>query len=89
MGLRHAAGPRYQIRFSPEIAKASKDSGIDGVPRTSDGNPNLLGASRNYDYYRLNAYYDRPDNRWNRDNGFAFAVSQFSSFLSLCRRVFF
>ena len=25
---------------------------------------------------------DRPDNRWNRDNGFAFAVSQLSSFLS-------
>ena len=45
----------------------------------SDGDPNLLGASRNDDGRNLNAYYDRPDNRWNRDNGFAFAVSQVSA----------
>ncbi len=47
----------------------------------SDGDPNLLGANRNDDGCWLNAYYDKPDNRWNRDNGFAFSVSQLSSFL--------
>ncbi len=52
------------------------------VPRcNSDSNPNLLGAFRNDGGRRLNAYYDNPDNRWNRGNGFAFAVSQLSSFL--------
>ena len=55
----------------------------------SNGNPNLLGTNRNDDGSWLNAYYDRPDNGWNRDNGFAF-VSQLSSFfLSLLRRVLF
>ena len=48
----------------------------------SDGDPNLLDANRNGDGRWLNAYNDRPNNRWNRDNGFAFAVSQLSSFLS-------
>jgi len=43
----------------------------------------LLNANRDNDGRWLNAYNDRPDNRWNRDNGFAFAVSQLSSFLSL------
>lgn len=47
----------------------------------SDGDPNLLNVNRDNDGRWLNAYNDRPDNRWNRDNGFAFAVSQFSSFL--------
>ena len=42
----------------------------------------MLNANRNDDGRWLNAYNDRPDNRWNRDNGFAFAVSQLSSFLS-------
>jgi len=28
----------------------------------------------------LNANYDNPGNRWNRDNGFAFVVSQLSLF---------
>jgi len=42
----------------------------------------LLNANRNDDGRWLNAYNGRPDNRWNRDNGFAFAVSQLSSFLS-------
>ncbi len=56
---------------------------MDGVLYISDGDPNLLGVNRN-DYGRwLNAYYDRSDNEWNRNNGFAFAVAQFSSFLSL------
>lgn len=44
----------------------------------SDGDPNLLAANRNDDGRHLNAYYDSPSNRWNRDNGFAFAVSQLS-----------
>ena len=45
----------------------------------SDGDPHLLYARR-YDVGRwLNAYYDRPGDRWHRDHGFAFAVSQVSS----------
>ncbi len=48
----------------------------------SDGNPNLLIVNRNDDGRWLNAYYDNPDNRWNRDDGFAFVVSQLTSFLS-------
>ena len=48
----------------------------------SDGDPNFLSANRDGDGRRLNAYYDNPDNRWNRENGFAFVVSQLSSFLS-------
>ena len=54
---------------------------IDGILHNSDGDPNLLGANRNDDGRWLNAYYDNPDNRWNRDNGFAF-VSQVFLFLS-------
>ena len=38
--------------------------------------------NRNDDGHWLNAYYDKPDNRWSRDDGFAFVVSQLSSFLS-------
>jgi len=60
--------------------KNSRGGDIDGVVYISDGDPNLLSASRNDDGRNLNAYYDRPDNRWNRDNGFAFAVSQISRF---------
>ena len=55
---------------------------MDDISRNSDGDPNLLNANRNDDGRWLNTYYDNPDNRWNRDNGFAFAVSQLSSFLS-------
>jgi hypothetical protein len=59
----------------------SRGGGIGDISRNSDGDPNLLGANRNDDGVRLNAYWDKPGNRWNRDNGFAFAVSQLSSFL--------
>ena len=45
----------------------------------SDGDLNLLGANRNDDGQWRNAYNDRPDNRWNRYDGFAFAASQLSS----------
>ena len=46
---------------------------------TPTGDPHLLYARR-YDVGRwLNAYYDRPGDRWHRDHGFAFAVSQVSS----------
>ena len=64
---------------------------MDGVLHISDGNPNLLGANRNDDGRWLGAYWDNPDNRWNRENGFAFAVSQIFSFLSglFVRRVLF
>lgn len=53
----------------------------DGVLRNSDGDPNLLNANRNDDGRWLNTSYDNPDNRWNRENGFAFVLSQLSSFL--------
>lgn len=58
----------------------SRSGGMDGALYISDGNPNLLGANRNDDGRRLDTYYDNPDNRWNRENGFAFVVSQFFSF---------
>ena len=60
----------------------SRGGGVDGIPRVSDGNPNLLGVNRNDDGRWLNAYWDNPENRWNRESGFAFVVSQISSFLS-------
>ncbi len=47
----------------------------------TDGDPNLLGTNRNDDRPWLNAYYDEPDDRWNRNNGFAFVASQIASFL--------
>jgi|GEM_PF-1195315 len=59
----------------------SRGGGTEDISRNSDGDPNLLGANRNDDGCWLNAYWDKPGNRWNRDNGFAFAVSQLSSFL--------
>ena len=59
----------------------SKGGGSDGISHNSDGDPKLLGTNRNDDGHWLNAYYDKPDNRWNRENGFAFVVSQISSFL--------
>ena len=45
----------------------------------SGGDPDLLGASRNVDGRWLSACRGRPDDRWDRDGGFAFAVSQVSS----------
>lgn len=65
-------------------------SGKEGIPYNSDGDPNLLNANRNDDGRRLNTTYDNPDNKWNRDNGFAFVASQLFSFLSrhLFGRVF-
>lgn len=54
---------------------------MDGILHISDGNPNLLGANRNDDGRKLHAFCGKPDNRWNRENGFAFAVSQIISFL--------
>ena len=55
---------------------------MDGTLHTSDGDHNLLGANRNDDGQWLNAYYDNPDNRWNRESGFAFVASQLSLFLA-------
>ena len=61
-----------------------------GILYNSDGDPNLLNASRNDDGRWLNANYDNPDFRWPREYGFAFVVPQPSSFLScFCRRVLF
>jgi len=44
--------------------------------KDSDGDPSLLSADRNVDGRWLSAGYDRPDRRWNRSNGFAFAFAQ-------------
>jgi hypothetical protein len=61
----------------------SRGSGIGGVLHITDDDPNLLNVNRNDDGRWLNTTYDSPDNRWNRENGFAFIVSQLSSFLPL------
>ena len=45
----------------------------------SDGDPSLLDAGRSDGGRWLSAYGVRPDDRWSRDYGFAFAVSQVSS----------
>jgi len=58
----------------------SKGGGIESIPRNSDDDPNLLNANRNDDGQWLNTTYDKPDNKWNRDSGFAFVVSKFSLF---------
>ena len=58
----------------------SKGGGTEGISRNSDGDPNLLNANRNDDGQWLNTTYDRPDNAWNRDNGFAFVASKLSLF---------
>ena len=42
----------------------------------SDGDPLLLSVYRYDDGSWLNTYFGGPDNKWNRDNGFAFVVSQ-------------
>ena len=44
--------------------------------KDSDGDPRLLGTARSGDGPWLNARCDRPDNLWDRDDGFAFAVAQ-------------
>ena len=44
--------------------------------KDSDGNPGLLDVTRNGGGHWLRAYYVRPDDRWSRDGGFAFVVSQ-------------
>ena len=44
----------------------------------SNGNPNLLSANRDDDGRWLDAYCDKPGNRWNHQNGFAFVVSPIS-----------
>lgn len=45
----------------------------------SNGDLYLLGADRVSDGRWLDAYSGRPDNRWDRGPGFAFAVSQVSA----------
>lgn len=75
---------RCRIRYSPKSIQGAVV--LDGTLCNSDGNLNLLGANRNDDGCWLNAYYDNSDNRWNRENGFAFVTLQFSSFLSSLKR---
>ena len=71
----------FEMPNKMQSREYSRDGGAGGISRNSDGDPNLLNANRSDDGRWLNANYDRPDNRWNRDNGFAFVVSQLSSFL--------
>jgi hypothetical protein len=40
-----------------------------------DGDSGLLSVNRDDDGLWLYAYYDRPNGKWNRDNGFAFVVA--------------
>jgi hypothetical protein len=54
---------------------------MEGTSHNSDGDPNLLGVNRNDDGSWLNANWDKPDNRWDANDGFAFALPQLSSFL--------
>lgn len=44
--------------------------------KDSGGGPGLLGAGRSGDGRWLGAYCGKPDRRWSRGSGFAFAVSQ-------------
>lgn len=46
----------------------------------SDGDLNLLNANRSDDGQWLNTSYDNPDNRWNREDGFACVASQLAHF---------
>lgn len=68
-----------RIRFN--FFEYSKGGDTDDVLYNSDGDLNLLNANRNDNGQWLNTYYDNPDNRWNRDNGFVFVISQLSLFL--------
>jgi len=47
--------------------------------KDSAGDPHLLNAHRDGHGRWLDADYDSPDRRWNREGGFAFAVSHVSS----------
>ncbi len=47
--------------------------------KDSGGDPNLLSADRFGGGRWLFAYYGEPDSRWDREGGFAFAVSQVST----------
>ena len=62
----------------------SRDSGTDDVSYNSDGDPNLLNANRNDDGQWLNTNYDKPDNNWNQNSGFAFASGNSLYFSSFC-----
>jgi len=77
--VRDVKALRCQIRYSS--FEYSGSSVLDDTSRNSDGDPKLLNVNRNDDGSWLNTNYDKPDNKWNRDNGFAFVVSQLSSFL--------
>jgi hypothetical protein len=58
----------------------SKGGVTEDILRSSDGDLNLLNANRNDEGRWLNTAYDNPDNEWNRENGFAFVLSQLSHF---------
>ena len=63
----------------------SRGGGTEDTLYETDDDPNVLGANRNDDGQWLNAYNTKPDNRWNRENGFAFVVPQLSSILPSSR----
>ena len=76
--MRNAIAFKMLNKIQPR--EYSKGGGAGGISRNSDGDPNLLNANRNDDGPWLNTTYDRPDNKWNRDNGFAFVASKLSLF---------
>jgi hypothetical protein len=47
--------------------------------KDSDGDLSLLDANRSDDGQWLGTFYDNPGSRWDREDGFAFVVSQVSS----------
>ncbi|MDB5275019.1 MAG: hypothetical protein JWO58_3386, partial [Chitinophagaceae bacterium] len=53
-------------------------SGIDDLSHRTDrdGNPNVLNANRNDDGRWLNAYWDKPSNKWNTGGASALLVPE-------------
>ena len=91
--IREEAGKRQLIKPNAEVACLIREKfsdqeleamGLWGIVvmhepiKDSDGDPDLLSAYRSDSGRSLNAYCDRPDLRWPRGHGFAFAVSQVS-----------
>lgn len=66
---------RCRIRFSLEIAQASRDGGSDGslYITDSDGDLNVFNVERNDDGKQwLNGNNGNPDNFWNGNNRWVF-----------------
>lgn len=57
--------------------------GTDGASYNVDGSSNLLTVNADDSESWLNANWDNPDNQWNSQNGFVFAVPQLTKFQTL------